>query len=177
MRLEWTVETTLQSSAVVLKDYSYQRPTKPLEQAVQAFLGAAGLEMLGGLALQCLDIDVRVGGMRERFMEQFRRVRGVQLEFGRAAGGALRGREVFLRPADAVDLDLDDHAAAFASECRCLAQGFAHGAGGERGFRFVEENAHMKHPWVRAGPAFPSWERLRTTLRSHAIGRDFGPIE
>ena len=46
---EWNVETTLQSSAVVLKDYNYQSPTKPLEKAVQA------IEPLGPMTLEVFD--------------------------------------------------------------------------------------------------------------------------
>lgn len=46
---EWNVETTLQSSAVVLKDYNYQSPTKPLEKAVQA------IEPLGPMTLEIFD--------------------------------------------------------------------------------------------------------------------------
>ena len=118
---------------------------------MQAFLGAAGLEVLGGLALDFLDLDDRVGGLAEGLGEEIAGMRGEELEFARAALGGLRRREVFLGPADAVHLDLDDHAAALAHEGGGLSEGLADGAGGEGGFCFVEENAHLDRLSVSAG--------------------------
>ena len=78
-------------------------------------------------------------------------MRGEKLEFARAALRGLGSRQVVFGPANAVDLDLDDHAAAFAGEGGSLPQRIANGVGGEGGFGFVEEDAHLDRLSGRPG--------------------------